>query len=76
MNAARRLPPRPRSRPHRFHRDWTVAPDPFGRLTCWCGSLERASVHRLPPLINLIDVARLAAGDREPEEADSVDDSR
>jgi hypothetical protein len=68
MNAARRrAAPRPRAHPHRFARDWTVTPDHRGQLTCWCGSLDSASVHRDIPVPDVLDVARLVAGDDDDD---------
>jgi hypothetical protein len=68
MSAARRrAAPRPRAHPHRFLRDYAVAPDHRGRLTCTCGSLDGASVHREIPTRDLLDVARLQAGDTDDD---------
>ena len=68
MNARRRSPPQPRAAPHRFVRDWSIAPDHRDQPTCQCGSLLSASVHRAIPAPRMVDHAALAAGDRADED--------
>jgi len=68
----------PRTRPHPFRRDWTVAPDyRIEDPICRCGSRRSASVHRDVPSPRIADVARLAAGDdTEDEEPTMLESER